>query len=61
MAKDTVMLRVEISEELRTRLKSQAVRVSKTMGELLEELIERPLRELELESVGVSDKTNGGK
>lgn len=55
------MLRVEISEELRTRLKSQAVRVSKTMGELLAELIEKPLRELELENVGASDKTfNGG-
>lgn len=51
MAKDTVMLRVEISEELRSRLKSQAVRVNKTMGELLEELIEKPLRQLELENV----------
>lgn len=57
MAKDTVMLKVEVSDELRSRLKSQAVRVSKTMGELLEELIEKPLRELELENLGVKEKT----
>lgn len=56
LKKDTVMLRVEISGELRTRLKSQAVRVNKTMGELLEQLIEKPLRELELENVGASEK-----
>lgn len=35
-AAKTVMLRVEIPENLRTRLKTQAVRRGITMGELLE-------------------------
>lgn len=53
MAEDTVMLKVEVSGIFRTRLKSQAVRVGKTMGELLEELTEGALRELELENAGL--------
>lgn len=54
MAKDaakTVMLRVEIPENLRTRLKTQAVRKGVTMGELLEQIADEPLRRLELEAL----------
>lgn len=54
MAKDaakTVMLRVEIPENLRTRLKTQAVRKGITMGELLQEIADEPLRQLELEAL----------
>lgn len=51
------MLRVEVSEVFRTRLKSQAVRVGKTMGELIEQLAEEPLRKLELEALeGIKGK-----
>jgi predicted DNA-binding protein len=50
-ATDTVSLRVEVPRELRTRLKTQSARLGKTMSELLEELIEQPLRELELSAL----------
>ena len=48
--KNTVMLRVEVSETLRNRLKAQSARMKITMGELVEKLVDEPttLRELEL-------------
>ncbi len=51
--KDTVMLRVEVSEPLRNRLKAQSARMGITMGELVERLVDEPvtLRELELEAL----------
>jgi hypothetical protein len=51
--KDTVMLRVEVSEALRSRLKAQSARMGITMGELVEKLVEEPitLKELELEAL----------
>lgn len=45
------MLRVEIPEALRTRLKTQAVRMGITMGELLVQITDEPLRQLELEAL----------
>jgi hypothetical protein len=59
MAEDTVMLKVEVSGIFRSRLKSQAARVGKTMGELLEELTECSLRELELENAGLGSPAKG--
>ncbi|WP_041781615.1 hypothetical protein [Allocoleopsis franciscana] len=50
-AEKTVQLRVDIPDALRTRLKTQAVRRGVTMGELLQELIEKPLRHLEIEAL----------
>ncbi len=51
--KDTVMLRVEVSEALRNRLKAQSARMGITMGELVERLVDEPiaLKELELEAL----------
>ena len=51
--KDTVMLRVEVSEALRNRLKAQSARMGMTMGELVERLVDEPitLKELELEAL----------
>ncbi len=51
--KSTVMLRVEVPETLRNRLKAQSARMQITMGELVEKLIDEPvtLRELELETL----------
>ncbi len=51
--KDTVMLRVEVSEALRNRLKAQSARMTITMGELVEKLVDEPitLRELEVEAL----------
>jgi Flp pilus assembly secretin CpaC len=51
--KDTVMLRVEVSEVLRNRLKAQSARMGMTMGELVERLVDEPitLKELELEAL----------
>jgi hypothetical protein len=51
--KDTVMLRVEVSETLRNRLKAQSARMGMTMGELVERLVDEPitLKELELEAL----------
>jgi IS4 transposase len=46
-----VQLRVEIAEYQRLRLKTQAVRKGLTMGELLERLLDEPLRQLELEAL----------
>lgn len=50
---NTVMLRVEVPESLRNRLKAQSARMQITMGELVEKLIDEPitLRELELETL----------
>ncbi len=50
---NTVMLRVEVPETLRNRLKAQSARMQITMGELVEKLIDEPitLRELELETL----------
>lgn len=55
-AKTVVMLRVEIPENLRTRLKTQAVRRGVTMGELLEQITDEPLRQLELEALEEAKK-----
>lgn len=55
-AAKTVMLRVEIPENLRTRLKTQAVRRGVTMGELLEQITDEPLRQLELEALEEAKK-----
>lgn len=51
--KETVMLRVEVSEALRNRLKAQSARMQITMGELVEKLVDEPitLRELEVEAL----------
>jgi hypothetical protein len=51
--KDTVMLRVEVSEALRNRLKAQSARMGITMGELVERLVDESitLKELELEAL----------
>ncbi len=51
--KDTVMLRVEVPEALRNRLKAQSARMGMTMGELVERLVDEPitLKELELEAL----------
>ena len=60
MAKDTVKiakLRVDIPDSLRTRLKTQAVRRGVTMGDLLQDLLDQPLRELELEAL---EEVKGG-
>ena len=56
-AKDAVVLRVEVPERLRTRLRTQAVRTGVTMGELIERLIDEPLREIEREAL---EGVNGG-
>ncbi|MFB2982329.1 hypothetical protein [Microseira sp. BLCC-F43] len=50
---NTVMLRVEVPETLRNRLKAQSARMQITMGELVEKLIDEPitLRELEIETL----------
>jgi hypothetical protein len=47
------MLRVEVPETLRNRLKAQSARMQITMGELVEKLIDEPitLRELEIETL----------
>ena len=51
--KDTVMLRVEVSEALRNRLKAQSARMGMTMGELVERLVDESitLKELELQAL----------
>ena len=51
--KDKVMLRVEVAEALRNRLKAQSARMGITMGELVERLVDEPitLKELELEAL----------
>jgi hypothetical protein len=51
--KDTVMLRVEVSEALRNRLKAQSARMGMTMGELVERLVDEPitLKQLEREAL----------
>ena len=50
--KSTVMLRVEVPETLRDRLKVQSARMKINMGELVQKLIEEPitLKELEREA-----------
>lgn len=56
-AEKTVQLRVDIPESLRTRLKTQAVRRGVTMGDLLQDLLDKPLRGLELEAL---EEVKGG-
>lgn len=46
-----VVLRAEVSETFRTRLKTQAVRLGMTMGQLIEESLEERLKQLELEGL----------
>lgn len=55
-AEKIVQLRVDISDSLRTRLKTQAVRKGVTMGELLEQIADEPLRQLELEALEKAKK-----
>jgi hypothetical protein len=50
-AEDSVVLRVEVSEDFRTRLKTQAVRRGVTMGEILEMHMDNTLRQLEAETL----------
>ncbi len=51
--KKVVMLRVEVPETLRSRLRAQSVRMNITMGELVEKLADEPitLKQLERESL----------
>jgi hypothetical protein len=51
--KKLVMLRVEVPETLRSRLRAQSVRMNITMGELVEKLADEPitLKQLERESL----------
>ena len=56
-AERTVQLRVDIPEALRTRLKTQSVRRGITMGDLLQDLIEKPLKDLEIEAL---EEAKGG-
>jgi len=58
-AESTVMLRVEVSEALRSRLKAQSARMGVTMGELVAMLIDSPLRELELEALKKLKESQG--
>jgi hypothetical protein len=51
MSEKTVVLRVEVSEDFRTRLKSQAVRSGLTMGQMIETFMNERLTELEIEAV----------
>ncbi len=53
---DIVPLRVDVSRELRTRLRTQASRLEQTMGQLLERLLDEPLTELELEGLEKAKK-----
>lgn len=48
---ENVVLRVEVPEQFRTRLKTQAVRMRVTMGEMIQKFMEEPLEQLELESI----------
>ncbi|MEG3879305.1 hypothetical protein QT972_18290 [Microcoleus sp. herbarium7] len=47
-------LRLLVSEEFKSRLKAQAGRMGVTMGEIIEAVATKPLRELELKSVQAS-------
>jgi hypothetical protein len=49
----TVMLRVEVPESFRNRLKAQSARMGITMGELVRKLADEPiaLKDLERESL----------
>lgn len=51
--KDKVVLRVEVPEEFRTRLKAQSTRMKMTMGDLVQHLANDSvtLRELEKDSL----------
>jgi hypothetical protein len=51
--KKVVMLRVEVPETLRSRLRAQSVRMNITMGELVEKLADEAitLKQLERESL----------
>lgn len=44
---ESVVLRVEVPEQFRTRLKTQAVRMGVTMGEMIQKFMEEPLEQLE--------------
>ena len=51
--KKLVMLRVEVPETLRSRLRAQSVRMNITMGQLVEKLVDEPinLKDLEREAL----------
>jgi hypothetical protein len=51
-----VPLRLLVSEEFKSRLKAQAGRMGKTMGELVELIAGEPLRKLELETIKKSQQ-----
>lgn len=57
--KKTVMLRVEVPEALRSRLKAQAARMEITMGDLVEKLVDEPitLKDMEREALKGLDDT----
>lgn len=57
--KKAVMLRVEVPEALRNRLKAQSARMKITMGELVEKLVDEPitLKALEREALKGLDGT----
>lgn len=46
---ETVMLRVEVPESFRNRLKAQSARMGITMGELVKKLVDEPITLKELE------------
>jgi len=50
-AEDIVSLRLDVPRDFRTRLKTQSVRLGKKMSDLVEELIDEPLRQLEVETI----------
>jgi hypothetical protein len=54
-----VPLRVEVSEDFKSRLKAQAGRSGATMGEILELLADEGLRGMELEALEKAKKGKG--
>ncbi|HEY9750052.1 MAG TPA: hypothetical protein V6C63_15310 [Allocoleopsis sp.] len=51
-----VPLRLLVSEDFKSRLKAQAGRMGKTMGEVVESIASEPLQKLELESIQKSQR-----
>lgn len=54
---NTVVLRVEVPEQFRTRLKTQAVRLGLTMGELIQRTMDTHLEQLEMEALAEVEKS----
>jgi hypothetical protein len=51
-----VPLRLLVTEDFKSRLKAQAGRMGKTMGEVVESIASEPLQKLELESIQKSQQ-----